>query len=573
VEIPFFKGYYDIHGVRARTIHPDGSIVNFDGKVFEKEIYKSGGFKYLVKAFSLPEVQPGSIIEYKYVEQHNTDYYVAPEWVLQEELFTRYAKFSFKTDDQASFSRLYWRNYLVPPSLQPKDTSNEMLAMEVHDMPGLEEEEYMLPRRVLESRVQFFYRSSDEPLKETPDKYWKRMGKQWNDFAEHFMSRKGAMESEVSQIVAPNDSAETKLRKIYARVQKIRNTSFDIEKTEKEQKRENLKENDNVEDVLKRGYGSGGQLNRLFVGLARAAGFDAGIVYAAGRNENLFNPQMEDPSELNADVVWVHAGDKDVYLDPASRYYPYGLLPWSETGVDGLRLNKQGGDFVKTPPPKIEDARLERHAELNLDADGNLSGKVSIDYFGQSACVRRLEEREDDDAGKKKDMTDLVRGLLLPGTSFEVSKMGGWDDNDAPVHIEGTVHLANFGTATGRRILTPVTIFSPHQAKAFESAKRVNVIYFHYPYTEHDQITLHAPDGYRLETAPPAQKTPEDRVLDYSLATSAEGNSLVVDRRLNVKSIFFEVKDYAAVRSFFNEVKNDDESQFVLTSAQTAEKK
>ncbi len=112
VEIPFVKGYYDIHNVRARTIHPDGSIFNFDGKVFEKEVYKSGGFKFLVKAFSLPEVQAGSIIEYKYVEQHNTDYYVAPEWVLQEELFTRYAKFSFKTDTQESFSRLFWRNYL-----------------------------------------------------------------------------------------------------------------------------------------------------------------------------------------------------------------------------------------------------------------------------------------------------------------------------------------------------------------------------------------------------------------------------------------------------------------------------
>jgi hypothetical protein len=170
-------------------------------------------------------------------------------------------------------------------------------------------------------------------------------------------------------------------------------------------------------------------------------------------------------------------------------------------------------------------------------------------------------------------MTNLVQGWLLPGASFEISKMTGWDDNDAPIHIEGTLRLANFGTATGRRILVPVTVFRPHQAKSFESAKRINVIYFHYPYTEHDALILHAPDGYRLETAPPAQKTPEELALDYSLTANAHGSELEVDRRLNVKTILFEVKTYGAIRSFFNEVKNDDESQFVLTSAQTAEKK
>jgi hypothetical protein len=573
VQIPFVKGYDDIHNVRARTIRPDGSVVNFDGKVFEKEVYKNGGFKFLAKTFSMPEVQPGCILEYKYVEQHDSDYYVSPEWVLQEELFTRYAKFSFKLDPNASFTRLAWRNYLIPPNLQPKEQSNGTVTMEAHDVPGLEEEEYILPRRVLESRVSFFYRSLDDPAKETPDQYWKRMGKKWNDSVEHFMNRKGALESEVNQIVTPSDSAEAKLRKIYARVQKIRNTAYDIEKTEKEQKRENLKENENVEDVLKRGYGSSRQINRVLAGLARAAGFDAGIVFVADRNENFFNPQMEDPSELDAEVVWVHTGDKDIYLDPSARYYPYGMLPWPETGVHGLRLNKQGGDFIVTPDPKISDARLERHAELTLDADGNLSGKVTIDYFGQSACVRRTEEREDDDAGKKKDMTSLIQGWLLPGASFEVSKMAGWDDNDAPVHIEGTLRMANFGTATGRRILVPVTIFRPHQAKSFESAKRINVVYFHYPYTEHDALTLHAPDGYGLETAPPAQKTPEELAMDYSLTTSAQGSQLEVERRLNVKQIFFEVKTYVAVRSFFNEVKNNDEAQFVLRSAQTAEKK
>ncbi len=66
--------------------------------------------------------------------------------------------------------------------------------------------------------------------------------------------------------------AEVKLRKIYARVQQIRNLNLEDSKMKQENKDENLKPNSNVEDVLKHGYAYGTEINYLFVGLARAAG-------------------------------------------------------------------------------------------------------------------------------------------------------------------------------------------------------------------------------------------------------------------------------------------------------------
>src|SRR5262249_41853452 len=64
VEIPFLKDSKDVVNLKARTVRPDGSIVNFDGKVFEKSLYKTRGVKYLAKTFTLPDVQVGTIIEY-----------------------------------------------------------------------------------------------------------------------------------------------------------------------------------------------------------------------------------------------------------------------------------------------------------------------------------------------------------------------------------------------------------------------------------------------------------------------------------------------------------------------------
>src|SRR5256885_63540 len=67
VEIPFSKSIgNNVVNIKGRTIAPDGSITNYEGKVFEKSIVKAKGVKYMAKTFTLPNVQVGSIIEYYY---------------------------------------------------------------------------------------------------------------------------------------------------------------------------------------------------------------------------------------------------------------------------------------------------------------------------------------------------------------------------------------------------------------------------------------------------------------------------------------------------------------------------
>ena len=91
VEIPFDGTYAGISDIRARTISPDGTITPFTGKAFNSTIVKAHGVKYLAKTFALPNVQVGSIIEWKYTEYWD-EYLIAPRWVVQDDLLTRRAR-------------------------------------------------------------------------------------------------------------------------------------------------------------------------------------------------------------------------------------------------------------------------------------------------------------------------------------------------------------------------------------------------------------------------------------------------------------------------------------------------
>src|SRR5258708_29111745 len=72
----------DVANLKARTIHPDGSIGGVTGEPFEKTLFKGHGIKVYAKTFTLPEVTVGGIIAYKYKKKKNS----WDAWILQQYL-------------------------------------------------------------------------------------------------------------------------------------------------------------------------------------------------------------------------------------------------------------------------------------------------------------------------------------------------------------------------------------------------------------------------------------------------------------------------------------------------------
>src|SRR5689334_9627637 len=63
VEIPYVVKSTSVENIRGCTLQPDGNVIPFAGVVFDKVVAKYKKFAYDAKAFTLPSVQVGSIIE------------------------------------------------------------------------------------------------------------------------------------------------------------------------------------------------------------------------------------------------------------------------------------------------------------------------------------------------------------------------------------------------------------------------------------------------------------------------------------------------------------------------------
>jgi len=559
VEIPVLKQQWDIHAIKARTIRPDGSIVNFDGKVYEKEIVKARGIKYLAKTFTLSDVQPGSIIEYHYMIDFAEGYVFNSHWVLSEDLFSKSARFTLKPYGQWAL-QWSWPNGL-PAGAKPPVEEHASIHMEAQDIPAFLVEDDMPPEGAMKFIVDFIY--SEGGFEKEADKFWKKQGKRMDDAAEGFVNKRKAMEQALEQIVSAGDSPEAKLQKIYAKTQSIRNTSYELEKTEQEQKRAKEKEINNAEEVWRRGYGDGYQITWLFLGLARAAGFDASPVRISTRDDHFFKNSLMNARDLNTNVVSVKVNGKDLYFDPGSAFTPYGLLPWPETGTAGLKLDKDGGSWVTTPNPESSASQVIRKADLSLTSEGSLEGKLAVTFTGLEALWRRVEERNEDEAHRKKVLEDYVKEIIPVGIDVELTNKPDWTSSAPTLVAEYSLKVPGWVSGAGKRALLPVGLFSAPEKHMYEHATRVHPLYFRYMYEKSDDVRIELPLGWQVSSLPqPA--TNDAKVLVYSLKAENDKGTLHLERHLKSSLTILEQKYYNALRNFYQSVRSADEQQIVL---------
>jgi transglutaminase-like putative cysteine protease len=561
VEIPYVKGSESIRGLEIRTIRPDGTIVDFEGTVYDKELVKVRRSKMMAKSFALPNVEVGSIIEYRYRRQLPAYWVFDSKWVLSDDLFTRHAVFSLRPNRTYAL-RWAWP-FGLPDGTEVPKHERGVIRLVTRDVPAFVTEEHMPPEDIMKYRVEFIYEDQDSDQKD-PDQYWKAFAKRRHKSVADFMGRnRAALEKAVAGIVQPEDSAETKARKVYARVQQIRNLSYERRMTEQEAKREDLDDIRDAEDIWRLGYGNAYQITWLFVALLRAADIQADPVLVSTRDDFFFSKRLANSRQLDSNAVLVRLDDREIFLDPATPFTPFGLLPWSETGVHGLRLDAEGGKWVETPHVKATDSRVERKGTFKLTTRGSLEGKVTVTYTGLEALWRRLSQRNEDDTNRTQFLEREIEADVPVGIDVKLTNSPDWTGSETSLVAEFDLEVPGWASGAGQRAILPVGLFGAGEKHTFEHGARVHPIYFRFAYQHTDDVAIELPSGWQVSSVPES-RTAHINGAKYSMTSKANGNSLHLTRDLTSALVLLKVEAYPTVRDFFQKVRAGDEEQAVL---------
>jgi hypothetical protein len=241
---------------------------------------------------------------------------------------------------------------------------------------------------------------------------------------------------------------------------------------------------------------------------------------------------------------------------------PFGLLPWYNTGVKAMRLGKDGGTFITTPQADSARAITQRVAKFNF-VDGVFKGKVVAQFRDQEALWHRLSAIHSDEAERKKDLEDEMKGSLPGNSTVTLAKITNATDAEKPLIVEYDVELSNISSNVGSRLLLPISIFQFNNDNPFQHEKRVHPVYYSYPFQELDEAEFQIPPGMHVENLPAAQKEQTDFGY-YDSLWQDNGTSVSVQRRFAILGLLFRTEFYPKLRSFYEKVNTTDKESVVL---------
>ncbi len=567
--------------ISGRTIHADGTIIPFTGKPYLKMMEKGKSYKYQARVFTLPDVQVGSIIEYRYATRYNDMFFESPDWYLQGPLFVRSAHFvwyptshEMQNEDGQSINSISWFPVLPEGvSIAQKETpgggtnggSMRTYEVSLKDVPPAPDEEYMPPIQSFTYRVLFSF----TPYR-THAEFWKGEGKRWSKKANSFIGPDGALTAETQPVIAGATTPDEKLRKIYAAVMELENTDYTRDRNRDEEKAAGLKEVHTAVDVLRRKRGDSRQLTYLFVGMARAAGLKAYAMLVPDRANRIFVPNWMDMyHQLSNTVAIVNLDGKDQFFAPGEQYTPYGHLQWEYTLGQGVRQTDSGTDFANTPGESYKSNRTSRIANLTMASDGLVKGPIDLKLEGSPALYWRQQALRGDEESLRKAVRESLEEALPKTLEIKIVSIENLKDYEKPlmIHFEANGVI---GTTTGKRMVVPVDLFAVGEGASFPQEKRELPVYFHYPQTVQDALRINLPASMTVEAAPANGRYTLNSLAAYDLTSVTSPSSITVRRNYLFGEVMLMPTDYPALRTFYSQFEAKDQESIVLKASAPA---
>jgi hypothetical protein len=567
IALPYEAQVFNITDISGRTIHSDGTVIPFSGKPLEKLVMHSGDRRVMEKVFSMPDVQVGSIIEYRWQLRYDNNTLSSPNWYIQQPVFVHKAHYHFnatksshvitsKEHGHENVANGLSFSYSLPAGVKVRE-GLDGFDLSVENIPALPDEDYMPPFQSFSYRVTFYY----SPWLSVED-YWKNQGKYWTKEVDRFADVSARIKTDAQAIVAPGDSDQQKAQKIYEAVMQLENTSFTRTHSALENKAEGLKVK-TAADIWDQKRGSDDEIARLYLALARAVGLKAYQMIVVNRDQNVMQQAYLNWDQMDDEIVIVSIGGKEVYLDPGQRYCEFGKLHWKHTWTNGVRQTDNGTAIAMTPGMEYAANREDRYANLKLDADGTVHGQIRIAMTGVQALRWRQQALRGDEAEVKKAFEDSLQPQMPPGVQAKTNHFISLNDSKtmlmAIVDVSGSI-----GTATGKRVFLPAIFFEASSKPLFVASKRENVVDLHYPRMIQDQVMIDLPENLGVESLPQKSEVKFLPFATYASAFGVKGSQFQYARSFVLGTPFYKPDEYSQLRDFYQKLNTADQEQLVL---------
>jgi hypothetical protein len=195
---------------------------------------------------------------------------------------------------------------------------------------------------------------------------------------------------------------------------------------------------------------------------------------------------------------------------------------------------------------------------------------VRLEYTGHLGIERKEENDDDSPSKREENLRDEVKARLSTAEVADI-QIENVTDSIKPFVYSFTLRIPGYAQRTGKRLFLQPAVFQKGAAQLFSTSERKYPIYFHYPWSEKDEITIELPAGFALDNAEAPAPFNAGVISAYKpyLGATSDGRTLIFKRNFffgGGGNILFPAGSYAQLKQYFDQLQKQDAHTVSLKS-------
>jgi len=566
-----------------RVTDLDGQTFNLaaNGSIRKDKLDKKSIFDenvdgtYRRARLTLPALEPGSVIEYRYTVTSTIGRNFLEDWTFQTSEPTRWSEFRAGIPSVLQYVRVQQGlvvlavnetdSYPWPPTMQGYATAREFnLKINTHrwamrDIPALREEPYMTTPEDYRAKINFQLAQVAWPneLSRQVMNTWEKLAEDlmtWENFGGQ-IERHKILREQAEKLVAGLSNAEQKMRALYDYVRTTINWNDErgiVTKTD-------------LDKAFQARRGSGPEIALMLTAMLRFAGLEAHPVLISTRENGQPIQLYPILGQFNHVLTQVKIGAQEYLLDATEPLRPHRILPVATLNGNGWLVHKKTPRWINIPATGSAGNVTTVQAELT--AAGAITGRLMSSDAGYSALAdrRKLRDKKTEAYIRENWFKDFAEAKL---DSFQISNQ---DSTHQPLGSEVNFSLTDYAQIAGDNIYFNPILFDRHKENPFKRPERAFPVDFAYPRKLTYTLNLTLPDGYTVQEMPKnlTIMTPKEGA-QFRRLTFVDGKNLQVMNQFTIRKPRFEPGEYGALRELYDQMVAAHAEQVVLKRGSVA---
>jgi len=545
--------------LRAQTFAPDGKKVVIPNKdIFDNLVNDF----YAEKRFTFPDVQAGSILEYRYeiVSPRITD---LREWYFQEDIPVRSSRLKVEIPNAFKYVYFFQGNQQLNQirkddrAIDVRGNTITKIKDNIYQMvnvPALKTENFITTINDHRARLRFQLKEIQFPMgnSKTYLSNWSEVSKTLmnrEEFGQQFTNEKmfsAWINPETTKILSANLSDWEKAEALYQYVSK----------QIKWNERYHFLVNKKLNDVFFNKTGNSGEINLVYLALLRKAGITAYPVLLSTRSHGRMIKTYPIIDQFNYVIISAELDNETTLLDVGLPTKAMNYPQVNSLNKNGWLLDPDAPQWIDIEPPVTNTTTM---ASLELSPDGKMIGKLQGKYKGYAGAALReylkSETHQYPSRWKKQ----------LPELEVDSVFTKNIDNHNKSLHIIADVKIADLAESRGDSLYFQPVFISDYLQNKLPNENRVCPVEMAFPQAENFVLNLELPEGYIVESLPASVSLSlADNSANYNLLVSVQGSFLQLISKVDIKKTTFPLSAYNDLRELFIQIEKKLKEKIVL---------